>query len=175
MVPTTDGASLYPVAREILLGQGDVIALRLPGTTDCLPTVRVALGGTIQPALIGSFRCTGRRLINHRALEAKMSRRTRLWSPLSGWSNCWAPCKGRGRRHILDKKPKAGSSRGEPPPSSHSTCRFSRAVLRAGRWDAPVWRGSRTHVPGYGPSPAGPPSLPGRRTARSCSSAFGPG
>jgi polysaccharide export outer membrane protein len=53
IVPTTDPAILYPVAREIQLGQGDVIVVRLYGMTDYSPTVRVSLDGTIQLPLIG--------------------------------------------------------------------------------------------------------------------------
>jgi polysaccharide export outer membrane protein len=53
IVPTTDPSILYPVAREIQLGQGDVIVVRLYGMTDYSPTVRVSLDGTIQLPLIG--------------------------------------------------------------------------------------------------------------------------
>ena len=50
---TTDTAILYPVAREIYLGVGDLIGVRLFGTTDYAPPMRVALDGTIQLPLIG--------------------------------------------------------------------------------------------------------------------------
>ena len=59
VVPTTDPAILYPVSREILLGQGDVIAVRLYSTVDYSPNVRVALDGTIQLPLIGSVTVDG--------------------------------------------------------------------------------------------------------------------
>ena len=53
MTPTTDPAILYPVAREIQLGKGDLITVRLYGMSDYSPVVRVALDGTIQLPLIG--------------------------------------------------------------------------------------------------------------------------
>ncbi len=60
VVPTTDPAILYPVSREILLGQGDVITVRVYApTVDYAPTVRVALDGTIQLPLIGGVSVDG--------------------------------------------------------------------------------------------------------------------
>jgi polysaccharide biosynthesis/export protein len=59
VVPTTDPAILYPLSREILLGQGDVIAVRLYSTVDYSPNVRVALDGTIQLPLIGGVTVDG--------------------------------------------------------------------------------------------------------------------
>lgn len=60
VVPTTDPAILYPVSREILLGQGDVITVRVYApTVDYSPTVRVALDGTIQLPLIGGVSVDG--------------------------------------------------------------------------------------------------------------------
>ncbi len=53
VTPTTDPAILFPSAREIQLGQGDLIAIHLYGMTDYAPVVRVALDGTIQLPLIG--------------------------------------------------------------------------------------------------------------------------
>lgn len=60
VVPTTDPAILYPSSREILLGQGDVITVRVyAATVDYSPSVRVALDGTIQLPLIGELLLTG--------------------------------------------------------------------------------------------------------------------
>lgn len=60
VVPTTDPAILFPVSREILLGQGDVVTVRVYGaTSDYAPTVRVALDGTIQLPLIGGVSVDG--------------------------------------------------------------------------------------------------------------------
>lgn len=66
VVPTTDPAILFPVSREILLGQGDVVTVRVYGSTsDYAPTVRVALDGTIQLPLIGGVSVDG--LSSHQA------------------------------------------------------------------------------------------------------------
>ena len=60
VVPTTDPAILYPKSREILLGQGDVITVRVyASTVEYSPTVRVALDGTIQLPLIGGVSVDG--------------------------------------------------------------------------------------------------------------------
>lgn len=60
VVPTTDPAILYPSSREILLGQGDVITVRVyAATVDYSPSVRVALDGTIQLPLIGGVAVDG--------------------------------------------------------------------------------------------------------------------
>jgi polysaccharide export outer membrane protein len=59
LVPTTDPAILYPVAREIVLGQGDVLTVRIYGMADYAPTARVALDGTIQLPLIGGIAVEG--------------------------------------------------------------------------------------------------------------------
>jgi polysaccharide biosynthesis/export protein len=81
VVPTTDPAILYPVSREILLGQGDVVTVRVfAPTVDYSPQVRVALDGTIQLPLIGSVAVDGlslhqaEDLIAHRLADAGMYR-----------------------------------------------------------------------------------------------------
>jgi polysaccharide biosynthesis/export protein len=56
---TTDRAILFPPNREIFLGNGDVLAIHLFGTTDYNPTVRVNLDGTIQLPLIGTLTVEG--------------------------------------------------------------------------------------------------------------------
>lgn len=53
VTPTTDRSILFPTGREILLGEGDLIAVHLYGMIDYAPVVRVALDGTIQLPLIG--------------------------------------------------------------------------------------------------------------------------
>lgn len=67
MVPTTDPAILYPGPREILLSQGDLIAIHIFGNADYVPIVRVALDGTIQLPLIGLLTVDG--LTVHQAEE----------------------------------------------------------------------------------------------------------
>lgn len=57
--PTTDPAILYPPQREILLGTGDLLTLRIFGTADYNPTVRVSLDGSIQVPLIGLVHVDG--------------------------------------------------------------------------------------------------------------------
>lgn len=57
--PTTDPAILYPPQREILLGTGDLITLRVYGTADYTPTVRVSLDGSIQVPLLGLVHVDG--------------------------------------------------------------------------------------------------------------------
>jgi polysaccharide export outer membrane protein len=56
---TTDPAILYPAAREIVLGNGDLFSVHLFGTTDYAPTVRVGLDGTVQLPLIGTLSVAG--------------------------------------------------------------------------------------------------------------------
>jgi polysaccharide export outer membrane protein len=59
LTPTTDRAILYPGARDIYLGQGDVLTVRLFGNSDYQPTVRISLDGTIKLPLIGDVRVEG--------------------------------------------------------------------------------------------------------------------
>jgi polysaccharide biosynthesis/export protein len=51
---TTDRAILFPGHRDIFLGNGDVMTIRLYATTDYNPTVRVDLQGAVQLPLIGN-------------------------------------------------------------------------------------------------------------------------
>jgi polysaccharide export outer membrane protein len=71
LVPTTDPAILYPSAREIVIGQGDLLTIHLYGMADYTPTVRVALDGTIQLPLIGSVAVDGLSLRQAQDLIAK--------------------------------------------------------------------------------------------------------
>ena len=59
LTPTTDPAILYPKSREILLGQGDVLTVHIFGMVDYVPSVRVALDGTIQLPLAGGLAVDG--------------------------------------------------------------------------------------------------------------------
>ncbi len=58
MPPTTDPAILFPPPREIHLGHGDLLSVRL-FATEYLATVRVSLDGTIQLPLIGLVHVEG--------------------------------------------------------------------------------------------------------------------
>jgi polysaccharide biosynthesis/export protein len=51
---TTDPAILFPAAREIYLGVGDVLSIRIYGNSDYTPLVRIGLDGTVQLPLIGT-------------------------------------------------------------------------------------------------------------------------
>jgi polysaccharide export outer membrane protein len=59
LVPTTDPAILYPGAREIVLGQGDLLAIHIYGMVDYAPVGRVAVDGSIQLPLIGGVPVDG--------------------------------------------------------------------------------------------------------------------
>jgi polysaccharide biosynthesis/export protein len=59
VIITTDPAILYPVAREIVLGNGDLFTVHLFGTLDYAPIVRVGLDGTVQLPLIGTLPVAG--------------------------------------------------------------------------------------------------------------------
>jgi polysaccharide export outer membrane protein len=78
LVPTTDPAILYPVDREIVLGQGDLLTIRLYGLTDYSPTARISLDGSIQLPLVGNVQVEGltlhqaQDLIAKRLTDAKM-------------------------------------------------------------------------------------------------------
>ncbi|GGG85363.1 polysaccharide biosynthesis/export family protein [Edaphobacter dinghuensis] len=57
--PTTDPAILYPAGRDVFLRQGDLITVRLYGTMDYTPSVRISLDGTVQLPLIGRLHVEG--------------------------------------------------------------------------------------------------------------------
>lgn len=57
--PTTDPAILYPVHRDIVLGQGDLLSIHLYDSADYSPVVRISLDGTVQLPLIGSLHLAG--------------------------------------------------------------------------------------------------------------------
>lgn len=78
MIPTTDPAILYPVDREIVLGPGDLLTVRLYGLSDYSPTSRISLDGSVQLPLIGGVPLDGltlhqaQDLIAKRLTDAKM-------------------------------------------------------------------------------------------------------
>ena len=57
--PTTDPALLNPATQDIVLTAGDVVTVRLFGSIDFNPVVRVATDGTIQLPLIGQVPVAG--------------------------------------------------------------------------------------------------------------------
>src|ERR1700679_578655 len=59
VVITTDPAVLYPANRDIYLGREDLLTVRLYGSPDYAPTVRVGVDGTIQLPLIGPVQVDG--------------------------------------------------------------------------------------------------------------------
>lgn len=59
VTPTTDPIILYPASRDIFLRQGDLMTVRLYGTTDYTPSVRISLDGTVQLPLIGRLHVEG--------------------------------------------------------------------------------------------------------------------
>lgn len=80
MTPTTDPAILYPAGRDVHLMHGDLLTVRLYGTVDYAPVVRVELDGSVQLPLIGIVHVEGltvteaERLIDQRLKDAGMYR-----------------------------------------------------------------------------------------------------
>ena len=50
---TTDPAILFPASRDVELGSGDLIAIKVYGPGDYAPTVRIDVNGNVQLPLIG--------------------------------------------------------------------------------------------------------------------------
>jgi polysaccharide biosynthesis/export protein len=77
---TTDPAILYPANRDVYLWHDDLITVRIFGSAEYGPTVRVGLDGTIQLPLIGSVQVEGltvhqaQSLIAERLISAGMYR-----------------------------------------------------------------------------------------------------
>jgi polysaccharide export outer membrane protein len=77
---TTDPAILYPANRDVYLWHDDLITVRIFGSSEYGPTVRVGLDGTIQLPLIGSVQVEGltvhqaQSLIAERLISAGMYR-----------------------------------------------------------------------------------------------------
>ncbi|MEO6911199.1 MAG: polysaccharide biosynthesis/export family protein, partial [Edaphobacter sp.] len=59
VTPTTDPAILYPVGRDIILEQGDLLTVHLYGNADYTPVTRISLDGTVHLPLIGSLHLEG--------------------------------------------------------------------------------------------------------------------
>jgi polysaccharide biosynthesis/export protein len=80
VVITTDQAVLYPANRDIYLGREDLLTVRIYGSTDYTPTVRVGIDGSIQLPLVGSLQVEGltlhqaQDLIAHKLIAAGMYR-----------------------------------------------------------------------------------------------------
>jgi len=56
---TTDPAILFPASRDVVLGGGDVITVRVFGPGDYAPTVRIGVDGKVQLPLIGVISLQG--------------------------------------------------------------------------------------------------------------------
>lgn len=56
---TTDPAVLYPPDRDIVLGNGDMVAIHLFGALDYAPTARIGLDGQVELPLIGIIHLAG--------------------------------------------------------------------------------------------------------------------
>jgi polysaccharide biosynthesis/export protein len=56
---TTDPTILYPANRDVYLGEGDVITIRLYGSPDYSPSSRIDLDGNVVLPLIGKVRVDG--------------------------------------------------------------------------------------------------------------------
>jgi polysaccharide export outer membrane protein len=67
---TTDPAILYPGPRDFYLGVQDLITVRLYGSIEYSPTVRVSLDGSIELPLIGNVHVAGLTLAQAQALIA---------------------------------------------------------------------------------------------------------
>jgi polysaccharide biosynthesis/export protein len=127
---TTDPAILFPSAREIQLGQGDLIAIHLYGMVDYAPIVRVALDGTIQLPLIGVVAVDGlslhdaEKLIATRLADAGMYRNPQVTIQLMESPNEVVTVTGElhgiipvaGGKRLYDVLSAAG---GLPPTASH--------------------------------------------------------
>ena len=76
--PTTDLSILQPLAADRLIAQGDLLTVRIFGTTDFVPSFRVSVNGTVQLPLIGVVPISGltvtraENLIASRLMEAGM-------------------------------------------------------------------------------------------------------
>jgi polysaccharide biosynthesis/export protein len=130
VTPTSDPAILYPVARDIYLENGDLLAVHLYGTSDFAAPMRVALDGTIQLPLIGSVHVEGltghqaEALIAERLTSAGMYRNPQVTITLTESPNQSATVTGEvhgivpivGRRRLFDVLTAAG---GLPPTASH--------------------------------------------------------
>ena len=127
---TTDPAILFPQNREIRLGPGDLIGVRIYGSTDYAPTAVISLDGSVQLPLIEKVQVQG--LTIHEAesrvagmlMAAGMYRNPQVAVQLTDSPNQLATVSGelhgvipiRGQRKLLDVLASAG---GLPPTASH--------------------------------------------------------
>jgi polysaccharide export outer membrane protein len=130
VTPTTDPAILYPVNRDIVLEQGDVLTVHLYGITDYQPVARVSLDGTIQLPLIGNLHVQGltihqtENLIAERLTSAGMYRNPQVNLQLTDSPNQAVTLTGEmhgvvpvaGQKRLFDVLSAAG---GLPPTASH--------------------------------------------------------
>ena len=131
VTPTTDQAILYPANRDIILEQGDLMTVRLYGTTDYEPSVRISLDGTVQLPLIGSLHLEGltvhqaENLIAERLSSAGMYRNPQVTIQLTEAPNQSVTVTGEahavvpvaGEKRLFDVLAAAG---GLPPNASHT-------------------------------------------------------
>lgn len=131
VAPTTDPAILYPKARDIHLGQGDLLTVHLYGAPDYAPPVRVSLDGSIQLPLIGVVRVEGltihqaESLIAERLKDAGMYRSPQVTIQLTESPNQSVTVTGElhgvvpvpGEKRLFDVLAAAG---GLPPTASHT-------------------------------------------------------
>ncbi|HEY5329565.1 MAG TPA: polysaccharide biosynthesis/export family protein [Acidobacteriaceae bacterium] len=68
---TTDPAILFPASRDVVLGGGDLITVRVFGPGDYTPTVRIGIDGKVQLPLIGVVSLQGLTVTAAEALLAQ--------------------------------------------------------------------------------------------------------
>lgn len=131
VTPTTDQAILFPANRDIILEQGDLMTVRLYGTTDYEPSVRISLDGTVQLPLIGSLHLEGltvhqaENLIAERLSSEGMYRNPQVTIQLTEAPNQSVTVTGEahgvvpvaGEKRLFDVLAAAG---GLPPSASHT-------------------------------------------------------
>src|SRR6185437_1489720 len=130
ITPTTDPAILYPASRDIILQQGDLLAVHIYGMTDYDPSVRISLDGSVQLPLIGRLHLEGltvhqaENLIAERLQNAGMYRDPQVTIQLTETPNQAVTISGEvhgvipvlGRKRLFDVLSAAG---GLPPTASH--------------------------------------------------------
>ena len=128
--PTTDMALLNPVAGEITIIPGDVLAIRIFGVTNYTPIVRVAANGDVQLPLIGmvpvgdlstsqaanliAARLIDAKMYNDPQVEIQVTQSAGQFATVSGELHALVPIGG--SRRLLDVLAVAGSL---PPTASH--------------------------------------------------------
>lgn len=130
VTPTTDPAILYPASRDIILQQGDLLAVHIYGMADYDPSVRISLDGTVQLPLIGPLPLEGltvhqaESLIAERLKTAGMYRDPQVTIQITEAPNQTVTVSGEvhgvipvaGRKRLFDVLSAAG---GLPPTASH--------------------------------------------------------